>query len=408
MDTIICKDPNMCTGCTACASICPKQCITMKENNEGFLYPEKELYKCIDCGICNKVCPINRPLEIAHDLPQTFVVRTKNRCFLEKCTSGGVFTTLAYEFVRNGGVAYGAIYDDDFNVVHSRVDNIEHIENLAGSKYIQSFLGDTFKSVKKDLSGKQKVLFCGTPCQVAGVKAFLQKNYDNLYCVDLVCHGVPSPKIWRAYLKLIQEKNGKLSYVNFRSKYYGYHVSVMEERFPNNKIVVGSARTNLMSKIFFKNIADRKSCYDCQFKTINRCSDITIYDSWHASELVHGLKDDDKGYTNVIIQSTKGKMVFDKYIKKSMETYPVDTIEAIKKDGIMITNSVKEDLNREAFYQCFNGKGINTAVDYFLPISKKDYLIEKVKLFLYFIGILRSVKKVKELFSLALKKLTEV
>lgn len=394
MDTIICKDPNMCTGCTACASICPKQCITMQENNEGFLYPEKELYKCIDCGLCNKVCPISRPLQIAHDLPRTFVVRTKNRYFLEKCTSGGVFTTLAYEFVRNGGVAYGAIYDDDFNVIHSRVDNVEHIENLAGSKYIQSYLGDTFKSVKKDLAEKKDVLFCGTPCQVAGLKAYLQKNCDNLYCVDLVCHGVPSPKIWRAYLKLIQEKNGKLSYVNFRSKYYGYHVSVMEERFLNNKIVVGSARTNLMSKIFFNNIADRKSCYNCQFKTINRCSDITIYDSWHAGELVTELKDDDKGYTNVIIHSDKGEKIFCKYIKLIMETYPADTIEAIEKDGVMMTNSVKKNPNREAFYRCFNDNGIEAAINSFLPISRKDYLVEKIKYILHRIGILNKIKAI--------------
>lgn len=394
MDTIICKDPNMCTGCTACASICPKQCITMKENNEGFLYPEKELYKCIDCGLCNKVCPINRPLQTAHDLPQTFVVRTKNRYFLEKCTSGGVFTTLAYEFVRNGGVSYGAIYDDNFNVIHSRVDDVDHIENLAGSKYIQSYLGDTFKSVKKDLTEKKNVLFCGTPCQVAGLKAYLQKNYDNLYCVDLVCHGVPSPKIWQAYLKLIQEKNGKLSYVNFRSKYYGYHVSVMEERFLNNKIVVGSARTNLMSKIFFNNIADRKSCYDCQFKTINRCSDITIYDSWHAGELVAELKDDDKGYTNVIVHSDKGEKIFCKYIKLIMETYPADTIEAIKKDGVMMTNSVKKNPNREAFYRCFNDNGIEAAINSFLPICRKDYLVEKIKGILHRIGILNKIKAI--------------
>ena len=220
MDINICKDPSMCTGCTACASICPKQCITMQENDEGFLYPQKNLFDCIDCGLCSRVCPINKPLEVAHNLPQTFVVRTKNRHFLEVCTSGGVFTSLAHEFVRDNGVVYGAIYDSNFNVIHSRVDNIEYIEDLAGSKYVQSFLGDTFKRVKKDLVEKQNVLFCGTPCQVAGLKAFLQKNYDNLYCVDLVCHGVPSPKIWRAYLKLIQEKNGKLSYVNFRSKYY--------------------------------------------------------------------------------------------------------------------------------------------------------------------------------------------
>lgn len=394
MDTIICKEPNMCTGCTACASICPKQCISMEENHEGFLYPQKDLSKCIDCGLCNKVCPINKSPEIGCALPQTFVVRTKNNSFLEKCTSGGVFTSLAYEFVKNHGVVYGVIYDDSFNVVHSRIDDIECIEKLAGSKYIQSSLGDTLKKVKKDLTEKQNVLFCGTPCQVAGLKNYLQKDYDNLYCVDLVCHGVPSPKIWRAYLEFIQEKNGKLLYVNFRSKYYGYHVSVMEERFLNNKTVVGSARTNLISKIFFKNIADRKSCYECQFKTINRCSDITIYDSWHAGELVSGLKDDDKGYTNVVIHSAKGEVIFSKYIKTAMETYQVDTIEAIKKDGVMMTNSVKENLNRENFYQCFNNDGIKAAVQRFLPISKKDYFVEEIKSVLYRIGILSKIKSI--------------
>lgn len=394
MDTTICKDSKMCTGCTACVSICPKQCISMEENDEGFLYPQKDLSKCIECGLCNKVCPINYSVEISHDLPPTFVVRTKKHEFLEKCTSGGVFTSLACDFVDKNGVVYGVIYDDDFNVVHSRIENSADIERLAGSKYIQSFLGDTFKNVKKDLLGKRNVLFCGTPCQVAGLKSYLQKEYENLYCVDLVCHGVPSSKIWRAYLEFIQKKNGKLSYVNFRSKYFGYHVSVMEERFLNNRTIVGSARTNLMSKIFFRNIADRKSCYDCQFKTINRCSDITIYDSWHAGELVSGLKDDDRGYTNVVIQSLKGATLFEKYIKPSMETHQVDTTEAIKKDGIMMTNSVKGNPNREAFFKYFNEVGIKAAVDRFLPISKKDHFIEGIKYVLYRMGILNKIKSI--------------
>ena len=400
----ICRDTRFCTGCTACATICPLKCIKMVENEEGFLYPQVDESKCVSCNLCKKTCPINTLPKISKAEPKTVVARTIDNKLLEQCSSGGVFTTLARIFIKSNGVVYGVVYDTDFNVVHQRIDSEEDVARLAGSKYVQSFLGDTFQQMKEDLLKGNRVLFCGTPCQVAGLRNYLKKDYEDLYCVDLVCHGVPSPKIWREYLEIITKKHGKVRSVNFRSKCLGYHVSVMEENFSDGRKVLGSARTNMMSKIFFRNIADRYSCYNCQFKTISRCSDLTIYDSWHAEKLVPGLKDDDKGYTNVIIQSSKGQYMVDKFFKDNITTYDVDTLKAIELDGSMATKSVAMHDKRNDFYNAFNDEGIVNSVNRFLPIEKKDYLIEKMKLFLYSVGILRSVKRVKELIRVTLKK----
>ena len=400
----ICRDTRLCAGCTACANICPQKCIEMIENEEGFLYPQVDESRCVNCNLCEKTCPINTMPKINQANPKTRVARTLDNKLLEQCSSGGVFTTLAKTFIESNGVVYGVIYDTNFNVVHQRIDSEEDVARLAGSKYVQSFLGDAFQQIKVDLLRGKPVLFCGTPCQVAGLRNYLKKDYADLYCVDLVCHGVPSPKIWRQYLEVITKRYGKVRTVNIRSKTLADHVSVMEENFSDGRKVRGSARTNMMSKIFFKNIADRYSCYDCQFKTVSRCSDLTIYDSWHADKLVPGLKDDDKGYTNVIIQSSKGQYMVDNFFKDNITTYDVDTLKAIELDGSMATKSVVMHDKRNVFYNAINNEGIVSSVNKFLPIEKKDYLIEKLKLFLYSVGILRSAKRVKEQIKVTLKK----
>ncbi len=381
-----------CCGCTACASACPVNCIEMQEDQEGFKYPQINKDQCINCHKCETVCPvINRPVQ--GEKPTAFLARTKDTELLQKCTSGGVFTEIAREMVEHGGIAYGVVYGEKFKVQHERIEDLADIEKLPGSKYVQSDVGKIFSQVKKDVEDGKRVVFCGTPCQVAGLKNFLGKKRDNLLLIDLVCHGVPSPKLWKSYVELIEEKHGELAYANFRSKRLGYHVSVMEERFASGKSQIGSARTNLMSKCFFQNAADRPICYDCPFKTISRCSDLTIFDGWHATEYVDGLKDDDKGYTIILTQSEKGKRFVEN--AKDLILYEIDTDRAISLDGKMAVASVLRPASRAEFYELLEQRGIEDTVQALFPISKKDYMIEKSKLILDKAGILQKVKRMR-------------
>lgn len=381
-----------CCGCSACMSVCPVHCIGMKEDKEGFTYPQVNIECCINCHKCERVCPvINKPTNEIR--PAAFLARTKDTELLQKCTSGGVFTEIARETVKQGGIAYGVVYADAFKVQHERIADLNGIERLPGSKYVQSDVGTIFSRVKEDVEAGHQVVFCGTPCQVAGLKNYLGKDYQNILLIDLVCHGVPSPKLWRTYVEYLEKRYGKLEYANFRSKRLGYHVSVMEERFESGKSQIGSARTNLMSKCFFQNAADRPICYECPFKTVSRCGDLTIFDGWHANEYVVGLKDDDKGYTIILAQSDKGR----NYIKgdKNFTLYEIGVDKAIALDGRMATNSVQKPQSRDVFYELLDQKGIEETVQTLFPILKTDHLIEKSKLILDKVGILQKVKHLR-------------
>lgn len=327
--------------------------------------------------------------------PHAYVARTKDKQLLKRCTSGGVFTAIAIAFVADGGYACGAVYDSDFSVRHIVTNNTEDVIRFAGSKYVESDLSDTYKKIKKLLSENQKVLFCGTPCQAEGLNCYLNNcmgQQSNLFTVDLVCHGVPSPLLWKKYLDYSQEKRGILKDVNFRSKYLGYHVSVMEEVNSQGKQYIGSARTHIMSKFYFRNIADRPSCYSCRFKTVERSSDLTIFDSWHAALLVEGIVDDDMGYTNVLVQSEKGDKLLRKY-KADFDLHLCDIVKAIELDGSMAVKSVERHKRRDEFYQYLNKHGIEETVNFFMPISAKDLMIDGSKTYLKKLGILSFIKK---------------
>ncbi len=383
-----------CCGCTACANVCPVQCISMQPDSEGFMYPVVDKSVCIECGKCERVCPVLNSEKSGNNYDKKcFLARTKDNAVLMEGTSGGVGTTLALDVVKKEGIAYGAVFDENFRVVHKGIDNTKDIVKFSGSKYVQSDLTGVFERVKNELSYGKRVIFTGTPCQIYGLKNYLGKDYDNLLLVDLVCHGVPSPKIWENYIQYLNNKYGRLKYANFRKKAYGYHVTTMEEVFENNKRQLGSARTNLMLKCFFKNIADRPICYECPFKTLDRCSDITLFDGWHAKELVKGLEDDDKGYTNVIIHTIKGEEAL--LNNRELESIQVDLNKAIQLDGSMMFNSVKKHPQREAFYKMFNELGIEEAVKEFLTITKKDKFIESCKLILFKIGVIKHIKSIK-------------
>ena len=261
---------------------------------------------------------------------------------------------------------------------------------------MQSDLRGIFPELKKKIESNRPVCFIGTTCQVAALKTYLNRSYSNLYMVDLVCHGTPSPMLWEKYLDFQQDKHkSRVKKVSFRSKVYGYHSGgMMQIEFANGKQYCASARVDYMLKSFFKEIASRPICYDCPFKKIERNSDLTVYDCWHFSELVDGQLDDDNGYTNVIIQSEQGKQLLVR-LENKIELYKVDLHKAIKLDGVMIQKSAIPHPDRDKFYVGCKNKTIVEMVNEVIPVTRKDYIVEMVKQCLYKAGILQKIRNRK-------------
>lgn len=279
---MISLDLKKCNGCSACSNICPKKAIKMLPNDEGFLYPCIDEEKCINCEMCLKVCPLkkDKPKEIY----KTFYGWSVNDQIRDYSSSGGVFWVLENHVIKHNGCVFGATYDYSDNVVkHIMVDNKDDLHKIMKSKYIQSTIGDTFIKVKEQLSLGRLVLFCGTPCQVNGLCSYLGKKYENLILVDFVCHGVPSPLVWKYHLNTINKAGGKIECVDFRDKTKGavkYSVKI----HGNSTNYLRWHHKDLFFKLFLDDVILRKSCYDCSAKGKNRCSDITISDFWGAEK----------------------------------------------------------------------------------------------------------------------------
>lgn len=312
------------------------------------------------------------------------MARDQRRSILSMGTSGSVFTSIMEAVLTRGGVIYGVIVDTDNIVRHVRVASLQDpkLQKIPCSKYVKSEIRGIFPQVKQDLLAGKTVCFSGVPCQIAGLKGYLGKEYDNLLTVDVVCHGNPSPLLWKKFVEYLETKNkSKIIDVKFRNKTYGYHSGTMKVSFENGKVYYGSARTNYYLRAFFADLCSRPSCYKCQFKHIQHMSDLTLYDSWHASELAD-LQDDDKGYTNIIIQSSKGRNLLDKL--KTVEKYPVDTLKAVELDGVMVENSVSWNEKRAAFFDDIEDEDIKYHCLKFMRVSLKDRFIESAKKIYYY------------------------
>ncbi|HAH17913.1 MAG TPA: hypothetical protein DCL29_02705 [Eubacterium sp.] len=386
-----------CCGCTACFNICPTNCISMQPDDEGFLYPHIDKGNCIECHKCESVCPIQNKHNNSQKV-DAICARSSSIDIVKNSTSGGFFTPLAQYVLAQNGKVVGATYSDNKKIEHIVVcnNNKNDISKLRGSKYVQSDLKNTFSEVKQELESGVLVCFSGTPCQIEGLLNYLEKDYDSLITVDVICHGTPSPKLWKKYVDY-QEKKYKstIKSVSFRKKTYGYHSGTMELAFENGHKYNGSARVDYMLKSFFREISSRPSCYECNFKTDTHPSDFTIFDSWHASELVPGLKDDDMGYTNVFINTDKGRKIFSN-IEEHYEFYPIDIEQAIKLDGKMVRNSAIPHQKRKEYYVDLDNEELDVHIQRFIPISKKDYLVERSKTFLYRTKLLYLLKKIKK------------
>jgi coenzyme F420-reducing hydrogenase beta subunit len=304
-------DPSQCCGCTACASICAHDAITMQPDVLGFLYPKVDKSKCVECGLCEKVCAFNENYDRSLNLPQPTAYGARHKDMNEVATSrsGAAFIAISDHILENGGVVYGAGYTDHFRVVHKRAETKEQRNEFKGSKYVQSDLTGIFQQVKQDLRNGRTVLFSGTPCQTAGLNSYVgNKLRENLFLIDIVCHGVPSPYIWRDYLAYLEKKHGsEIKQVSFRDKdLFGW--TAHWESFKFND---GTKPRKTYTYTFYKHIMFRHSCGVCKYTNLQRPSDITIADFWGWQKTDPNINADDKGLSLVLCHTEKGQNLFD-------------------------------------------------------------------------------------------------
>lgn len=358
-------DKTKCSGCNACQQICPKQCISMKNDEEGFWYPKVDKTLCIHCDLCNQVCPIETPVILKH-LTYGYACRNKNTEQRKKSSSGGIFSLLAEAVIEKKGVVFGAKYNHYFEVVHDYAETIEGCQEFIGSKYVQSQIKETFIQTRDFLKQGRIVLFSGTPCQIEGLLSFLKIDYDNLITVDIACHGVPSPLVWKSYLR---ERNfTEVKKINHRSKKYGWQMFSME--IEGKQKYIKNLENDEYLRGFLKDLILRPSCYDCAFKRVNRRSDITLADFWGIRAFNRSM-DDDLGVSLAIIQSDKGKQLFNHILSK-VESYEVDLSEALKDNTAMI-QSVPENENRAEFFSKINHESFCSLINHYYPINKSAY-----------------------------------
>ncbi len=299
------KTAETCCGCTACENICPRGAITMLPDKLGFYYPYVDVSKCIDCGLCVKVCDFTPSYarKNKYSQPLVYAIRSLDKSELNRSQSGAAFFEFAKTFLQSGGIVYGAGLEPDFSVKHRRVDTINDLEKLRMSKYTQSNMTNVFREIRSDLLNKRKVLFSGTPCQVCGLNSYIGTQLgENLTTIDLVCHGVPSPSVWREYIKFIEKKNGPIRTCTFRDKSFGWASHYESFLLQNGHKIA----RRIFRDLFYSHIMLRQSCYNCPFTNLNRVADITIGDFWGWSKISNEFNDN-LGLSLVLVNSDKGR-----------------------------------------------------------------------------------------------------
>lgn len=349
MNNII--DKNKCTGCLACYNICPKSAISLIEDKEGFKYPVIDQNKCINCGLCKKVCPVLNSTNNEKKI-SAYACYNKDDNIRKNSSSGGIFNLLGNYILSENGIVFGAKYNKEFLVEHDYVTNKKELKEFMGSKYLQSNIKDNYKKVKKFLNEGKKVFFSGTPCQVEGLCSYLGKDYENLYTQDIICHGCPSPKVWKKYLNSFDKKINK---VNMRDKENGWNDFFMNIKFEKETYKLSHNKDKYMY-FFLANYSLRSSCYNCSFKKKYRKSDITLADFWGINNIKPKLNDD-KGISLVIVNSKKGEELFNN-IKKNLVYEEVDFEKSIYYNSAM-TESVCMPRLRNFFFKDLDKKNFN-------------------------------------------------
>ncbi len=301
-----------CTGCTACQQACAHGAITMQRDAEGFLYPVTDADACTNCGLCEHVCPMLRADERPADesAPKVFALRHKDDAVLGESASGGAFTAIAEYVIKQGGVVVGCRHGKDMNVEHAFADTVEALRFMRGSKYVQSSLGDCFHAVRKQLQAGRLVLFTGTPCQVAGLNAFLHRPYPTLLTCDILCHGVASPALFSSFIRYAERvTHRQVADYRVRDKSLGWGHTLPRMDFRDGSHIKGGVAW-LWAKAYGSTLAHRPVCYHCRFTSFRRPADLSIGDFWgiekHHPHFIHP-----KGVSLVLVNSAKGQALLE-------------------------------------------------------------------------------------------------
>ena len=383
-----------CCGCTACKNICPMKSIKMRPDKEGFLYPDINQKLCIDCGLCRKVCPLQNQIRIDDRFkePKVFAVKHKDNNVKMKSAAGGAYTAISDYALKISNAIYGAEFSDNFYVHHSRATTCVERDNFRGSKYVQSDLKETFKQIREDLTNGKGVLFTGTACQVAGLRKYLddsKTNADKLILNDIICHGTPSPLLWGNYLKFIQTKGNLKSYT-FRNKDNGWRGYNIKANFKNNKERINSPDVRVFANIFASDLALRPSCYHCKFTNLQRPSDIMIGDFWGVEKILPEI-DDNKGVSLVLINTPKGKEIFER-IKTELEVWEIDIKDCLQPN---LQHPTNKPAQRTRFWEDYYKFGFEYIAKKYGKYNIKNKLKYLTKIILFRIGVLNTIKKLR-------------
>lgn len=355
-----------CCGCHACLNVCPTHAISMREDNEGFLYPLIDDEKCIHCGQCAKVCQmINLKVNSEGSTKKVYACMSLNTEERLKSSSGGIFIQLARYVIEQGGCVFGAAFDDQMVVRHMKAHTLEECRKFMGSKYVQSAIGTTFAEAKCVLDQGEMVLFTGTPCQIHGLKLFLKKDYENLITADVVCHGVPTPKVLCKYIKEFEKQyNSSIENIEFRNKTWGWRCFSMKMEFLNGRKRLQTLKESAYMKGFLENLYLRESCYSCSNREGNFFSDITLGDYWGVEQRDLDMYDN-QGTSIVLIHTIKGQQIFEK-IADALRVKEVD-MQYVMQHNHCVAQSVDINPQRADFFKCFddNSDAVCTVISQF-------------------------------------------
>lgn len=382
-----------CCGCAACKNICPKNAIEMAADQKGFEYPTVNSKLCVECGLCVDVCPINCEQEAynkADFQQEIYALQHSDLKTREKSTSGGAFSLFSDYVLKKGGKVYGSSLTDDMYVKHISVENHQDLEKLRGSKYVQSSIGECFRNIKAELKDGKTILFCGTPCQVDGLLHFLPEALKtNLVTVDFICHGVPSPQLWKDYVAFLEKTyNAQLIQYIFRSKIAGWHTHVEEAKFINNKTIYNTPQTKVWDQLFHKNLSLRPHCYVCEYTSYNRVSDITIADFWGIENHIPKM-DDNRGTSLVLINTQKGKEIF--HDVNNNATVIKVTREQCKQRALFRKAYCKYD--KDLFWKEYAEEGFSYIAKKYAKVSKKRMFKVQMMILLHRLGLLNILYK---------------
>jgi len=379
---IILENPKECCGCNACGDVCPKNAISYKTDIEGFWYPEIDEQKCNNCGLCKKVCPVIHSEELKkNDLPQSIVYAAehKNIGIIFDSTSGGAFSALADIMYKQKGFVGGAIFNDDFSVKHFISNNKKDILKLRSSKYCQSNLDGFYKEIKQLLQNGENVLVCGCPCQMAGLRAFLGKDYENLIIADFICRGINSPKVWRKYLDTFEARYGSpVVYAKAKSKEYGWRNLTQKVALKNGEVKYETKNESLFTIGYLQtNAYCRPSCYDCKFKGFPRIADVTLADFW-GIEKYNKSMEKDLGTSMVLLNSQKGVDYFES-VKSRMNFIPMDYNTIFDGNSALTQSLLPPKVDRSVFFNDLDKMTFTeVAKKHFYPKAKPENKIKPV------------------------------